>query len=202
MILTDETRKAQNKYFNLFKDIVDEVSVKQYTERGGNLSDLNKKFEAEIKSQKKDLINQFGKDAVLMKDSKDNIYISEGRLPCEQPFQRLLTTYDGKVGMCCYDWGATHTVGYLSKLGFENGDKEYLNVKRKAEKKSKGFEMMNLEMPKKHNLPEKKVQDLKKIWHGKEINKVRKAHIEDKAGEVNICKTCPFKETYKWKKIS
>ena len=61
---------------------------------------------------------------------------------------------------------------------------------------------MNLEMPKKHNLPEKKVQDLKKIWHGKEINKVRKAHIEDKAGEVNICKTCPFKETYKWKKIS
>ena len=57
-------------------------------------------------------------------------------------------------------------------------------------------------MPKKHNLPEKKVQDLKKIWHGKEINKVRKAHIEDKAGEVNICKTCPFKETYKWKKIS
>ena len=93
MILTDETRKAQNKYFNLFKDIVDEVSVKQYTERGGNLSDLNKKFEAEIKSQKKDLINQFGKDAVLMKDSKDNIYISEGRLPCEQPFQRLLTTF-------------------------------------------------------------------------------------------------------------
>ena len=91
-----------------------------------------------------------------MKDSKDNIYISEGRLPCEQPFQRLLTTYDGKVGMCCYDWGATHTVGYLSKLGFENGDKEYLNVKRKAEKKSKGFEMMNLEMPKNTTYQKKK----------------------------------------------
>ena len=53
MILTDETRKAQNEYFNLFKDIVDEVSVKQYTERGGNLSDLNQKFEKEIKSKKK-----------------------------------------------------------------------------------------------------------------------------------------------------
>ena len=167
-----------------------------------NLSDLNKKFEEEIKSQKTDLINKYGKDAVLMKDSKDNIYISTGRLPCEQPFQRLLTTYDGKVGMCCYDWGATHTVGYLDNLGFDNGDKEYLNVKKKADKKSKGFEMMNLEMPKKYNLPEKKVQNLKKIWHGKEINKVRKAHIDDKAGEVNICKVCPFKETYKWKKIS
>ena len=202
MILTDETRKAQNEYFNLFKDIVDEVSVKQYTERGGNLSDLNKKFEEEIKNQKKNLINKYGKDAVLMKDSKDNIYISEGRLPCEQPFQRLLSTYDGKVGMCCYDWGATHTVGYVDKLAFENGDKEYLNVKKKADIKIKGFEMMNLEMPKKNNLPEKKVQSLKKIWYGKEINKVRKAHIEDKASEVNICKTCPFKETYKWKKIS
>ena len=76
-------------------------------------------------------------------------------MPCEQPFQRLLTTYDGKVGMCCYDWGATHTVGYLSKLGFENGDKEYLNVKRKAENQ-KVLKMMNLQMPKKHNLPEKK----------------------------------------------
>ncbi len=202
MILTDETRKAQKEYFNLFKDIVDEVSVKQYTERGGNLSDLDKQFEEEIKSQKEELTSKYGKDAVLMKDSKDNIYISEGRLPCEQPFQRLLTTYDGKVGMCCYDWGATHTVGYLDKLGFENGDKEYLNVKKKADEKSKGFEMMSLEMPKKHNLPEKKVQNLKKIWHGKEINKVRKAHIDDKAGEVNICKICPFKETYKWKKIS
>ena len=40
-----------------------------------------------------------------MKDSKNNIYISNERLPCEQPFQRVLTTYDGKVGMCCYDWG-------------------------------------------------------------------------------------------------
>ena len=155
-----------------------------------------------LKIKKKNLINKYGKDAVLMKDSKDNIYISEGRLPCEQPFQRLLSTYDGKVGMCCYDWGATHTVGYVDKLAFENGDKEYLNVKKKADIKIKGFEMMNLEMPKKHNLPEKKVQSLKKIWYGKEINKVRKAHIEDKASEVNICKTCPFKETYKWKKIS
>ena len=202
MILTDETRKVQKEYFNLFKDIVDEVSVKQYTERGGNLSDLDNNFEEKLKNKKSELVKKYGEDAVLMKDSKSNIYISNGRLPCEQPFQRLLTTYDGKVGMCCYDWGATHTVGYLDKLGFTNGDKEYQIVKNKADKGSKGFEMMNLKMPTKHNLPTKNVQNLKNIWHGKEINKVRKAHIEDKADTITICKICPFKETYKWKKIS
>jgi len=201
MILTDETRKAQKEYFNLFKDIVDEVSVKQYTERGGNLSDLDKNFEEKLKNKKNELLEKYGKDAVLMKDSKDNIYISEGRLPCEQPFQRLLTTYDGKVGMCCYDWGATHTVGYLDDLGFVNGDKEYEKVKIKADKQIKGFELMNLKMPTKHNLPEKTVGNLNKIWHGKEINTVREAHIKDKADTINICKMCPFKETYKWKKI-
>ncbi len=202
MILTDETRKVQKEYFKLFKDIVDEVSVKQYTERGGNLSDLDKKFEKEIKNKKEELMDNYGKDAVLMKDSKNNIFVSEGRLPCEQPFQRLLTTYDGKVGMCCYDWGATHTVGYLDKSGFSNGEKEYKKVKDKADNKSKGFEMMNLEMPKKNNLPKKEVQNLKDIWHGEDINKVRKAHIENKAGSIDICKVCPFKETYKWKKIN
>ena len=105
MILTDQTRKDKKKFFELFKDIVDDVSVKQYTERGGNLTDLNEKFEIDLRNKKEKLISQYGKDAVLMKDSKNDIYISKGRLPCEQPFQRLLTTYDGKVGMCCYDWG-------------------------------------------------------------------------------------------------
>ena len=62
--------------------------------------------------------------------------------------------------------------------------------------------MMNLEMPKKNNLPKKEVQNLKDIWHGEDINKVRKAHIENQAGSIDICKVCPFKETYKWKKLN
>ena len=33
MVLTKETYDEQNQYFELFKDIVDDVSVKQYTER-------------------------------------------------------------------------------------------------------------------------------------------------------------------------
>ena len=72
MILTDETRKVQEEFFRLFKNIVDEVSVKQYTERGGNLIDLSDKFEREIKEQKQDLISNYGKDAILMKDSQNN----------------------------------------------------------------------------------------------------------------------------------
>ena len=156
MILTEETRKEQDEYYKLFKDIVDEVSVKQYTERGGNLSDLNEKFKGKLSKTNNDLIKEFGSEAALMKDSKDNIYISNQRIPCEQPFQRLLTTYDGKVGMCCYDWGATYTIGYLDNLAYKNGEKEYKKIKQKADAKIKGFEMMNLQMPKKNNLPEKK----------------------------------------------
>ena len=201
MILTEETRKAKDDYFRLFKDIVDDVSVKQYTERGGDLLDLDKNFENQIKKKKKNLIEKYGEDATLLKDSKNGIYISNGRLPCEQPFQRVLTTYDGKVGMCCYDWGATHTVGYLDSLGIRNGQKEYNSVKSKADKKSKGFQMMNLKLPIKNNVPEKKVQTLKSVWHGKHINNVRKAHVKNKIEKIPICKKCPFKETYKWEKI-
>ena len=201
MILTDETRKVQDEYLKLFKDIVDDVSVKQYTERGGDLTDLDKNFEKFLKTQKNDLIRKYGKDAALLKDSKNNIYISDGRLPCEQPFQRVLSTYDGKVGMCCYDWGATHKVGYLDKLGISNGEKEYKSVKQKSDRKVKGFQMMSLKLPEKNNEPEKKVKTLKDIWHGKHINTVREAHIKNRADKISICKKCPFKETYKWEKI-
>ena len=26
-----------------------------------------------------------------------------------------MVTYNGKVGMCCVDWGATHNLGYVNK---------------------------------------------------------------------------------------
>ena len=52
--------------------------------------------------------------------------------------------------VCVAMIGGYHTVGYLDELGFKNSEKEYLKVKNKADKKVKGFEMMNLEMPKKN----------------------------------------------------
>ena len=58
-----------------------------------------------------------------MISADDEIFISKGRKPCPQLFQRLMITYDGRVGMCCHDWGAQHCIGYLDSKAF-NEDKE------------------------------------------------------------------------------
>lgn len=202
MILTDKTRSEQKEFFLLFKDIVDDVSVKQYTERGGKLIDTNDDIKKKLASDFEILQKKFGPSAELMTDSNGNVFISEGRLPCEQPFQRMLSTYDGRTSMCCYDWGAMHPIGFVDDLAINTGDKEYKKVKKKSDNKEKGFEMMNLQLPKLYNKLSKKVETLKNIWHGKEINKVRELHVNNKLEEVKICKSCPFKETYKWRKIN
>ena len=44
MVLTDETFSEQKEYFDLFDNIVDDVSVKQYTERGGKISDIGEEY--------------------------------------------------------------------------------------------------------------------------------------------------------------
>ena len=202
MVLTEDTHSEQKEFFSLFSKIVDEVSVKQYTERGGELNDINDSFKKELAGNLENLKNTYGSNANLMKDSDGNVFISQGRLPCEQPFQRMLVTYDGRTSMCCYDWGSMHPIGYVDELAIKIGDKEHLEVKKKSHKKEKGFELMNLEMPKKFNNPAKKVETLNEIWNGKEINNIRENHISDNLNKIEICKGCPFKETYKWKKIN
>ena len=202
MVLTNETYPEQKEFFSLFKEIVDEVSVKQYTERGGNLRDINENFKEAIKQDTNELKKKYGENANLMKDSDGNIFVSEGRLPCEQPFQRMLVTYDGRTSMCCYDWGSMHPVGYVDKKAIDIGDTEYQEVKDKSVAKVKGFELMNLEMPKKFNTPKNTVETLSEIWNGSEIDFIRENHVKDNLNKVEICKACPFKETYKWKKIN
>ena len=44
-------------------------------------------------------------NAPYMRDPVGKIFVSKNRKPCEQLFQRLLITYEGRVAMCCYDWG-------------------------------------------------------------------------------------------------
>ena len=190
MVLTKESYEEQGEYFSLFKGIVDDISVKQYTERGGDIK------ETEVGQ---DNIDQ---NKIYMKNFDGQLFVSEGRLPCEQPFQRMLITYDGRVSMCCYDWGSMHPVGYVDGLAIKTGDKEFEKVKKDADQNKKGFELMNLKIPEKFNEPEKKILTLKEIWHGKEINKVRELHLKDKLEEVTICKKCPFKDTYDWKKVN
>ena len=196
MILTKDTTNEVNEFFNNFVGIVDNVSVNQYTDRGGDINDLNHEDEIKYKKKLKETNSPYGSN--YMKDLDGNISISKGRLPCEQPFQRLLITYEGRVAMCCYDWGATHPVGYVDKKPFNN-KKDYEEVLSKVQNKKKGFELLSeVKMPKDLNNPDKKTQSIADIWFGNQIDNVRKKHLEGKSEEVKVCKNCTFKNVYNW----
>lgn len=198
MVLTKDTRNEQKEFFELFKDIVDDVSVKQYSERGGKLKDIDEKLKTDTI---KKLKNKQIENAEVLFDIDNTIFISKKRLPCEQPFQRLQITYDGKVSMCCYDWGSSHLIGYVDKLAIKTGSSDLKKVFEKAKDRAKGFELMNLEKIENFNKPEQIVSSIKDIWHNVHINKVRKKHIDGKIEDVEICKNCSFKDTYKWERI-
>lgn len=200
MVLTNETFPEQNAFHALFDDCVDDVSVKQYTERGGRLADLDEADQTRLSEAIQTL--GLGPDTATMRDKDGALFVATGRLPCEQPYQRLLVTYDGRVSMCCYDWGSMHPVGYVDDLALKIGESEYEKVKAKAESGAKGFEMMTLEMPHRFNIPAQKVESLAQIWVGDEIDTVRRCHVQGRLEEVDICKGCPFKETYVWEKVS
>ncbi len=198
MILTEDTINEKESFFNLFSDYVNDVSLSQYTDRGGDLNDLDKKD----KEQYIKKINEHNlpNGSNYMKDIFGNISVSKGRLPCEQPFQRLLVTYEGRVAMCCYDWGAAHPVGYVDKKTFNN-KKDYEDVLSKVQNKTKGFELLSeVKMPKNLNNPDKKIQSIADIWFGDQIDKVRKKHLDGKSEEVEVCKNCSFKDVYNWVK--
>ena len=136
MVMTQETRNEVDEFYKLFGDIVDDVTVTQYNERGGNLEDLDS-------LNKEKLENYFKKEKLPHNTSyivglEGDTYISEGRKPCEQLFQRLMVTYDGSVGMCCHDWGAQHSIGYVSNEAFEN-DKITNDLEKKIKNNEKGF---------------------------------------------------------------
>ena len=137
MVLTDETFSEQKEYFDLFDNIVDDVSVKQYTERGGKISDIGEEYIKKSSlnnvkvTEKFKQIKEKDPNSEIMRDNDGNIFISKGRLPCEQPYQRMLVTYDGRVSMCCYDWGSMHPVGYVDDLAIKLGDKDYEKIKKK-----------------------------------------------------------------------
>jgi len=196
MILTEDTHKEKDQFFKLFNNFVDDVSVSQYTERGGKLSDLDEDSQSIYYHLL--LKHNLPKGTPYMKDVFGNIKLSNGRKPCEQPFQRLLVTYEGKVAMCCYDWGASYPVGYTNSMAFNN-DKDYKKVIDSVNKNKKGFELLkNIKISKNYNNPKKEVLNLKEIWYGNEIGKVRNLHIGNKGEEVSICKNCSFKDVYSW----
>jgi MoaA/NifB/PqqE/SkfB family radical SAM enzyme len=197
MILTDQTHKEQNNFFDLFDDFVDEVTVTQYSERGGSIRDLSLDDQVRYKKlcEKKGL----PEGSPYMLHSNGEISISKSRSACEQPFQRIMLTYDGRAAMCCFDWGAMHPVGYVSSDCFSDEDADKRIVLDNIDKKRKGFSLMpNVVMPPKFNQPKKTVQSLKDIWTGNEMKKVRSAHGAGEIDSVKICEKCTFKDTYNW----
>ncbi|RJX35541.1 MAG: radical SAM protein [Desulfurivibrio sp.] len=200
MLLTKETFHEQEFFFKLFQDCVDDVSVKAYTERGGSLHDLDPQSQEKLKNflNRKKLAHS----TAYWRDMHDNISVALGRLPCEQPYQRLMIAYDGRVAMCCYDWGCEHPVGYLDKRAFERGNRDYEAVQHASRAGAKGFEkIVNLRMPKPYSAPPLKVESIEQIWHGGIINCVREKHVSGRSEDIEICRKCPFKETFLWERI-
>ena len=197
MILTKDTHKEQESFFKLFNNCVDDVTVTQYSERGGNIKDLNKSSQQEYEKVCNSLNIPIG--APYLRNSEDNISVSNFRIPCEQPYQRMLITYDGRVSMCCYDWGAMHPIGYVSDDCFSDEDADKKLVMQRVKDKHKGFELLQeVKLPPKFNQPVKKVQTLDEIWIGQEVESVRESHGCGQIDKVDICKKCPFKDTYNW----
>ena len=200
MIMTKDTRNEVEDFYSLFNDIVDDVTITQYNERGGNINDLDEKTKNKITSYLKE--NKLPLTTPYMVDIDNNIFVSLKRKPCEQIYQRLMVTYSGRVGMCCHDWGARHGIGYLSDEAYKE-DQAKKDVQNKIQKNQKGFELLkNAKNPKNFNEPRKKIESLKEIWHGDELNKVRNLHENFKIDSVPVCKECTFKDTYDWKLIN
>jgi len=200
MILTDKAFNEQERFHQLFTDCVDDVSVKAYTERGGNLEDLDQET---LKSIEQIVGNKTLGSVAHWRDMTGRLFVSKGRLPCEQPFQRLMVTYDGRVSMCCYDWGSEHPVGYTDQSGYTTYGKDLNAIQESIDRGKAGFAkfMSTARYPKTDVKPLEKVETLEQIWFGDIIDEVRRKHCSDKVGEVDICTRCPFKETYNWIEI-
>lgn len=199
MVLLETNRNEVDDFRELFDDYVDEVTLTLYSERGGNLNDLDNERKDKLKRY---LFNQqLPENTPYMLDGDGNLFVSRKRKACKQIFQRLMVTYDGKVGMCCLDWGAKHNLGYLSKEAFKSL-KEEEKIINSIKNKKKGFELLNNAiLPPILNEPEKKISSLKEIWNGSELTKVREKHLNDRVDEIDVCKNCNSKDTYIWEKI-
>ena len=200
MVLTEDTYDEQEAFFELFNDCVDDVSVKAYTERGGSLKDLD---EANFKKVA-EAAEKLGLpiDSPYYRDMNGSVHIAAGRLPCEQPFQRMSVSCDGAVSMCCYDWGIEHPIGFMAESGFTGAVDGVAATVEKAERKAAGYACFGeLRIPRPHDTAEKRVTTLRDIWQGAPVNAVRKAHVEGAPASVPICRSCPFKETYVWTEV-
>ena len=97
MVLTEDTRQEIESFHELFNEYVDDVTVIHYHERGGNMSKISPEIKSKIDKYTKE--NNLPSDVPYMVTADNQIYLSTERKPCPQIFQRLMVTYDGRVGM-------------------------------------------------------------------------------------------------------
>jgi len=200
MIITKETHSEKEKFFELFNSYVDDVTVSQYQERGGDLELASDLFGNNNNDGTDDIYRQNGQIRTRV-DADETVYRATGRRPCEQLFQRLTVTYEGRVGMCCIDWGASHAVGYVHKLAFKNFS-EYSRVLKRSQKNKKGYELLqNLTIEEGFEVSNGQIQSLEEIWYGKEIQKVRTSHYKNMLDEVGVCSSCTYTDTFVWSKV-
>ena len=92
-----------------------------------------------------------------------------------------------------------HPVGYVSSNCFEDEDADKKEVLKKVEGMRKGYELLTaVELPPKYYSPPKVEETLAQIWEGSHIGEVRRKQGSDDFDSVEICKGCPFKDTYDW----
>ena len=201
MIMTKETYFEKEKFFELFNSCVDDVTVSQYQERGGDLELASELFDNKKKDELDGVYFHNGQIRTRV-DADEIVYRAIGRKPCEQLFQRLTVTYEGRVGMCCIDWGASHAVGYVHKLALINFS-EYNRVLKRAQKNKKGYELLpNLTIGGEFDVSEgQPILSLEEIWCGEEIQKVRESHYKNALGEVEVCANCTYTDTFVWRKV-
>ena len=110
-------------------------------------------------------------------------------------------TYEGRVGMCCIDWGVSHRVGYADKSAFDN-ESHYDVVVDRVEKQKKGFELLKevAKLDVSHHT-NNEIKTLKEIWYGEDIQKVREQHYKGMINDVRVCSDCTYVDTYKWQQI-
>ena len=198
MILTKETIQEKEKFASLLGSCVDDLAFKAYSERGGEFSEIPDKHQEKLKQY----FGESTKQAKFWLDKDDRLFVSAGRLPCEQIYQRLMITYDGLVCMCCYDWGNRAPLGYIDERAIHDSQRAYEEAKRRIDQKNKGYESMTgATMPKRFYEPTKKIQSLKEIWSGESLTQIREMHLSDRMDKIELCRSCEFKDTYLWKEI-
>jgi hypothetical protein len=193
MVLTPDAIAEVGEFRARFEPIVDDVLVKAYEERGWGLCELTAGERARLGPKA---------SGMVWRKPGGEVLAACGRLPCQQPFQRLMVAYDGGVYMCCNDWGNEHPVGFLAESGWALGDKDYRSVRERIESGAKGFSGMRCaRMPRRSHEPARRVGTLREIWDGPDINAVRRAHVEGRLSSIAACAACTFRDTFRWEKI-